>query len=361
MVPLASRLTAVLAEAIRQEASDIHLAAGQAPFLRVDGALSAWGTASLLESGRPLAARAEQELLSAAEMEDFFGGFLTETEHAALRRERQLDFSLTAQGRRFRAHAYSQKGAWALALRLLPQRIPPLASLGVPMALSSLLSAGDGLILVGGRTGSGKSTTLASFIEEMNRQRAAHIVTLEDPIEYEFLPKRCFISQRALGRDFLSFPAGLRSALREDPDVIFVGEIREPETVRIALQAAETGCLVLATLHTKDAAEAALRLEGMFSGEEQAQIRSQLSLVLRAVFSQRLLAAASGGRVLAAEALVAVPAVRNLIRAGKVAQLRDAILAGRAAGMQTLAQSVEELFRAGKIARATWEEALASC
>ena len=361
MVPLASRLTAVLAEAIRQEASDIHLAEGQAPFLRVDGALSAWGTASLPESGRPLAAWAEQEPLSAADMEDFLGCFLTETEHAALQRERQLDFSLTAQGRRFRAHAYSQKGAWALALRLLPQRIPPLASLGVPMALSSLLSAGDGLILVGGRTGSGKSTTLASFIEEMNRQRAAHIITLEDPIEYEFLPKRCFISQRALGRDFLSFPAGLRSALREDPDVIFVGEIREPETVRITLQAAETGCLVLATLHTKDAAEAALRLEGMFSGEEQAQIRSQLSLVLRAVFSQRLLAAASGGRVLAAEALVAVPAVRNLIRAGKVAQLRDAILAGRAAGMQTLAQSVEELFRAGKIARATWEEALASC
>lgn len=330
----ASSLMQIFAEGCACGASDIHLAAGQRPFLRLDGEMLPISEACLTE--RALA--------------DFFVRVLTEAERARLAREKSMDFSFTLEGRRCRAHAYRTRGVWALALRLLPQEIPPLASLGVPPALESCLSVRDGLILVGGRTGAGKSTTLAAFLEAMNVHCAAHIVTLEDPVEYVFSPKRCFISQRALGRDFSSFPAGLRDALREDPDVIFIGEMREAETVRIALQAAESGCLVLATLHTKDAAEAVLRIEGMFPREEQ-QVRSQLSLVLRAVFSQRLLRAAAGGRVLAVEALVAVPAVRNLLRTGKVAQIKSAIMAGGAAGMQTMAQSVEMLFGAGKITR----------
>ena len=340
----ASKLLRILAAGFARGASDVHLAVGQRPFWRLDGEMM------------PLA----EEPLAEAEMAEALSQILTEEERVRLRQDGSLDFSFTLEERRCRAHAYCMSGSRALALRLLPRDVPPLANLGAPAVLSSLLSARDGLILVGGRTGSGKSTTLAAFLEEMNARRAAHIVTLEDPVEYTFLPKRCFISQRALGRDFPSFPAGLRDALREDPDVIFIGEMREPQTVRIALQAAEAGALVLATLHTKDAAEAVLRIEGMFPGEEQ-QLRSQLALVLRAVFSQCLLRAAAGGRVLAAEALVAVPAVRSLIRTGKVAQLRGAILAGAAAGMQTMAQAVEALFGARKITREVRDKALANC
>lgn len=337
-----SELVRIFAEGCARGASDIHLAAGQRPFLRLDGEMMPLSEACLTE--RALA--------------DFLASVLPQETQVQLAREKSRDFSFTLEGRRCRAHVYRMGGSWALALRLLPREIPSLADLGAPPVLESLLAVRDGLLLVGGRTGMGKSTTFAAFLEEMNVRRAVHIVTLEDPVEYEFSPKCGFISQRALGQDFSSFPLGLRDALREDPDVIFIGELRERETMRIALQAAESGCLVLATLHTKDAAEAVLRIEGMFPGEET-QVRSQLSLVLRAVFSQRLLRAAAGGRVLAAEALVASPAVRSLIRSGKVAQLRSAILAGGAAGMQTMAQSVEALFAAQKITREVRECTLA--
>ena len=338
----ASRIAGIFTEGFARGASDVHLAAGQRPFLRLDGEMT------------PLS----EDSLTQKELQNFLAHILTEAEHERLRQEKSLDLSLAFEERHCRAHVYGMSGSWAIAVRLLPREIPALSSLGVPPALFSLLRAQDGLILVGGRTGAGKSTTLASFIEEMNKSRAAHIITLEDPVEYAFVPKRCFISQRTLGRDFPSFPAGLRDALREDPDVILIGEMRERETVRIALQAAESGCLVLATLHTRDAAEAVLRIEGMFAGEER-EMRHQLALVLRAIFSQRLLPQAGGGRVLAAEALVAVPAVRNLIRTGRVAQLRGAILSGGAQGMQTMAQSVEGLLRAGKITREAAEAALA--
>ena len=339
-----TRIGRIFADAVSRGASDVHLAAGQRPFLRLDGELA------------PLS----EEALTQAEAEAFLAQVLRGEERARLRQEGSVDCPLTLRGNRCRAHVYGMGESWAFAVRLLPREMPRLSSLGAPPALSSLLTAHDGLILVGGRTGSGKSTTLAAFLEELNKSRAAHIITLEDPVEYAFVPKCCFISQRTLGRDFPSFLAGLRDALREDPDVILIGEMRERETVRIALQAAESGCLVLATLHTRDAAEAVLRIEGLFPGEE-AQMRSQLALVLRAVVSQRLLPRAAGGRVLAAEALVAVPAVRNLIRAGRVAQLRSAILSGGAQGMQTMAQSVERLLRAGEITREAAEMALADC
>ncbi len=334
-------LNEIVAIGCAKGASDIHLAAGQRPFLRLAGEMS------------PLA----KDCLTKSVLADFLLSLLTEKERARLFNKKSMDFSCVIEGQRCRAHAYRMNDAWALALRLLPHEVAPLAQLGTPQALASLLNASDGLILVGGRTGAGKSTTLAAFIEEINMCRSAHIVTLEDPIEYVFTPKRSFFSQRSLGRDFLSFPTGLRDALREDPDVIFIGEMRDAKTVRIALQAAESGCLVLATLHTKDAAEAILRVEGMFPGEE-AQVRSQLSIVLQAVFSQRLLTARQGGRVLAAEALIASPAVRNLIRKGKTAQLKSAILAGKAAGMQTMAQAVERLFREGKITKEVKDTAI---
>ena len=339
-----TKIGRIFADAVSRGASDVHLAAGQRPFLRLDGELA------------PLS----EEALTQAETEAFLAQVLRGEERARLRQEGSVDCPLTLWGNRCRAHVYGMGESWAFAVRLLPRETPRLSSLGAPPALSSLLTAHDGLILVGGRTGSGKSTTLAAFLEELNKRRAAHIITLEDPIEHVFVPKRCFISQRALGRDVPSFPTGLRDALREDPDVILIGEMRERETVRIALQAAESGCLVLATLHTRDAAEAVLCIEGLFPGEE-AQMRSQLALVLRAVVSQRLLPRTAGGRVLAAEALVAVPAVRNLIRAGRVAQLRSSILSGGAQGMQTMAQSVERLLRAGEITREAAEIALADC
>lgn len=327
----------ILEEAEALQASDIHLAADQPVFYRVQGRL------------RPDFA----QLLSGSMLEEAIDMMLSKAAYAAYQREGSWDFSWCMGKQRFRVNAYCQRGHPALALRRIPCRIPRLAELGVPQAVQELLQTRNGLILVSGRMGAGKTTTLAAFLDELNHQRPVHIVTLEDPLEYLLMPVCAFISQRELGKDFSSFASGLRSALRQDPDVLLIGELRDAETVRIALQAAETGILVLSSLHTKSAAETAMRLEGMFSTEEQLQVRTQLAIVLRAVISQQLLPAREQGRVCAAEVLLATPAVRNLIRTGKPAQLNSALLGGTRLGMQTMEQAVEKLYRMGRISAET--------
>lgn len=330
----------LIGSAIEREASDIHLTAGQRPHMRCDGRL-------LAMDGRPLTEKF---------MSDFCAIMMNDVQRERLARECDIDLSWTYAGRRFRVNAYYQQGYPALALRLLPERIPGLVEIGAPKAWQQMKDLDQGLILVTGRTGSGKTTTLAAFIEELNREKAYHIVTLEDPIEYVFSPDRSFISQRELGRDFLSFAAALRGSLREMPDVVLVGEIRDRETMATAIAAASAGMLVLGTLHSASAAETILRAEGMFPLEERASVRSLLAEVLQGIFAQKLLPAVQGGRVALAEVLLVNPAVRSLIRQGKYSQLASVMLSNQAAGMQTFGAAAGRLRQAGLLEQAVWEK-----
>lgn len=329
----------VVRAAIAEEVSDIHVTAGQAVWFRHDGVLHPFAAGTV-----PTEARLWDVLVK----------MLTDDQRKALRRERSVDFSWVADHRRFRGNAYFQQDVPALALRLLPARIPTLKEIGAPESLADLTTAEHGLILVTGKVGAGKTTTLAAFLDAVNHSRTAHIVTLEDPIEYIYTPDQCFISQRELGRDFLSFAEALRNALREAPDIVLVGEIRDAETMRTAMMAAETGTLVLGTLHTARASEAALRIAGMFPVAEQETIRAQLAEVLLAVFAQRLIPAKNGGRVATMEVLLATPAVRSLIRQGKYAQLDSTMLAR--GGMQTGDMDLDRLYEQGEITRETREK-----
>ena len=324
--------------AIEKEASDIHLTAHQRPHMRCLGVLQPMDS-------RPLTEEFMSNLCSA---------ILNDGQREKLARERELDLSWTFDGRRFRVHAYYQQGWLALAFRLLPERIPTLAELGAPKAWQKMKDVDQGLILVTGRTGSGKSTTLAAFIEELNLEKSYHIVTLEDPIEYVFKPEKCFFSQRELGRDFLDFYQGLKSALREAPDVILVGEIRDAKTMKTAMMAAETGILVLASLHTPSAEETALRVEGLFSLAQQEIVRAQFGAVMAGIVSQCLLPGIDGGRVNLSEVLLADPAVRNIIRQGKYSQLGSVMLSHQAQGMQTRDMALDCLLHSGRIDRETW-------
>ncbi len=329
----------LIRKAIEQEASDIHLTAGQKPHMRCLGILQAMDS-------RPLTEQIMSEICSA---------LLNDGQREKLTKEREIDLSWTFDGRRFRVHTYYQQGWLALAFRLLPERIPTLAELGAPKAWQKMKEIEQGLILVTGRTGSGKSTTLAAFIEELNQEKLYHIVTLEDPVEYVFVPDRSFISQREWGRDFISFPQALRGALREMPDVILVGEIRDRETLETALAAASAGMLVLGTLHSPSAAEAMLRMEGLFPSNERESARALISQVLTGISAQKLLPAAGGGRVALFEIMLAVPAVTSLIRQGKYSQLPAVMMSHQQQGMQTKSQALQNLWQEGKISRATWE------
>ncbi|WP_074515150.1 PilT/PilU family type 4a pilus ATPase [Selenomonas sp. WCT3] len=322
-------------KAIEKEASDIHLTVGQRPHLRCDSVL-------VPMDDRPLT---EQF------MSEFCSVIMSEEQRARLVRAKDIDLSWSFAGRRFRVNAYYQQGFPALAIRLLPERIPSLAEIGAPKAWQKMKKLDQGLILVTGRTGSGKTTTLAAFIEELNQEKSYHIITLEDPVEFLYEPKRCFISQRELGRDFFSFSQALRSTLREMPDVILVGEIRDQETMKTALMAAASGALVLGTLHTLSAMEAVMRIEGMFPLDQQDSIRAQVAEVLVGVFAQRLLPCIRGGRVCRAEVLLTNPAVQSLIRQGKYSQLESVMMSHQEQGMQTEKAACEQLCRAGLIAR----------
>jgi len=335
MAPLDSgALDLFLAELCRRGGSDLLLTVGAPPLVRIDGQLVALDVA-------PLTAEDADVLVTAA---------LGSTRAAHFAHEQELDFSF---GRpklaRFRANAFHQRGAVALAIRLIPFEVPSTAELRLPPSVTRLTDLSQGLVLVTGPTGSGKSTTLASLLDAINRSRRCHILTIEDPIEYLHSHKRSAVNQREIGTDSGSFASALRSALREDPDVVMVGEMRDLETVSTALTIAETGHLVLASLHTNDAAQTVDRIVDVFPAEQQVQVRAQVAGVVEAIVSQRLVPRVDGGRVGAFEVLLANSAVRNLIREGRTNQIRNQIATSTSGGMQTLENSLSALVADGLV------------
>ncbi|MBE0467725.1 MAG: type IV pilus twitching motility protein PilT [Candidatus Desulforudis sp.] len=343
-------LREILALARAHRASDVHLTPGRVPALRIHGRLlpldaPEWDGLDVDPALRAVLSAEDVQRLARENMVDAQWGELE------ARGETDYAFQLEELGR-FRVNAFRQRTGPALAVRLLETEIPSLRRLGLPAIVAELARKAHGLILVTGPTGSGKSTTLAAVVGQINSERAGHIITLEDPIEYVHRHKRCFIHQREIGADSGSFAAALRAALRQDPDVILVGEMRDPETIGTAITAAETGHLVLATLHTSSAAETVDRIIDVFPPHQQQQVRTQLSTVLQGIVAQQLIPRADGrGRVLAAEVLVAAPAVRNLIREGKTHQIPAQLQTGARHGMQTLDTTLRHLFRAGLIGR----------
>ena len=322
-------------------ASDIHLVAGLTPRCRVDGAI------------RPLGEEVLTPLQCEELVQELAGGEL-----ATLRVVGEADLALTIAGVRCRLNLFRQQGGWSAAIRLLNEHIPDLSELGLPKVVSDFPAYSQGLVLITGETGSGKSTTLAAILNQINRQEAKHILTLEDPIEYIYTPDRCVINQREVGKDTQSFAAGLRAALREDPDVILVGEMRDLETIETALTAAETGHLVFGTVHTNSAADSIDRMVDVFPAQRQQQIRLQLSMTLKAVLSQQLLPRAGGGRVLACEVMKVDGAIRNLIREGKTPQIANTIQTTGAAGNILMDRCLQNLRTAGVISEETFRAAL---
>ena len=337
-------LDQLLAVALQRSASDIVLIAGSPATLRVNGALTP-------DAGPPL---------SAEDIRGILLPMLTPSQLKELQEQKCLDFCFVRSAiGRFRANFHHQRGTLAAAIRLLPEQVPSLESLHLPPALAMLTERRQGLVLLTGPTGCGKTSTLAALVDHVNAHRHDHIITIEDPIEYQHTNRSSFVEQIELGQDTLSFAQAVRSVLRQDPDVIMVGEMRDSETIAAALTAAETGHLVLSSLHTNDAAQTVSRILDTFPSGYQSQIRQQLSLALLAVISQQLVRAANGaGRYPAVEILVATGATRNLIRRGDDHQLRASIETGRADGMMTMEQSLVELVRAGRISR---ETAFAHC
>jgi len=325
----------LLDTAWRTGATDLLLTVGMPPQMRVHGALHP------VPGHLPLKTRDTESLL--AEL-------LTTEQSASMKMHVEFDFSVSWRDiARIRGNAFSQRGFTAVALRIIPRRIPTMAELNMPDVLRSFTTMHQGLVLITGPTGSGKSTTLAAMIDRINTDRACHIITIEDPIEYMHEHKRATVSQREVGLDTASFPDALRSSLREDPDVLLVGEMRDLDSIRFALSIAETGHLVLASLHTNDTSQALARVIDVFPGEQQAQVRTQLAAALTGIVYQRLLPRLGGGLVAAHEVLVANTAIRNLIKDGKTHQLRNALVTGRREGMVTFEQSLNGLVSAGVI------------
>lgn len=324
-----------LEEVIRRDGSDLHLQVGTPPTIRVDGAL------------KPID---NSEKLTEVDLEELIFSLLDDDQKQILIKDKELDFSF-AYGDlgRFRVNAFHEKGNLAVALRLIPVKIRTLDELGMPKIVSKMTEYPRGLVLVTGPTGSGKSTTLAAMIDKINSERSDHIVTIEDPIEYQFSHKKSIVVQREIHYDTLSFGAALRSALREDPDVVMVGEMRDLETIASAITIAETGHLVLASLHTNSAAQSIDRMIDVFPPYQQQQIRVQLASVIGGIVSQRLIPMVGGGRIAAAEVLVATPAVRNIIRENKSHQLDAVIQTGAEFGMQSMDRVLVQLIHEGKI------------
>ena len=329
-------------QALRDRASDIHLVQGLTPRYRVNGEIREMCSNCLT---------AEDCLTAAMELA---GGDFRRAETVG-----EADLALTIAGVRCRINLFRQRGGWSAAIRLLNDHIPDLDELGLPKAAAEFPAYGQGLVLISGETGSGKSTTLAAVLNRINHSERKHILTLEDPIEYVYTPDKCVINQREIRRDTASFAAGLRAALREDPDVILVGEMRDLETIETALTAAETGHLVFGTVHTNSAADSIDRMVDVFPAERQQQIRLQLSMTLKAVLSQQLLPRASGkGRVLACEVMKTDGAIRNLIREGKTPQIINSIQTTGSIGNILMERALLNLLNAGTISRETYEQAL---
>jgi twitching motility protein PilT len=327
----------VLKETVRRDASDLHIAVGSAPAIRVRGQLQ----------------RLEESPLTPQDTRDLIYSILTNDQRKKLETEWQVDFSYSVPNLgRFRVNAYVQRASIGAAFRLIPAKIKTIEELELPSVLHDFAKRPRGFVLVTGPTGSGKSTSLAALIDEINRARKEHIMTIEDPIEFLHVHKNCLVNQRELGNDAHSFGLALKAALRQDPDVILVGEMRDLETISTALTAAETGHLVFATLHTQDTAQTIDRIIDVFPPHQQQQVRVQLSVALQGIVTQQLLPTADGsGRVVCAEILMLTPAVRNLIREGKTHQIASVLQTSAGKGMQSMDAALAQLVRQGKITR----------
>ena len=321
--------------AIERNASDLHFLVGLPPYIRVDGVLA------------PIPG----ELVVSIEfMEKLLKDVLKTEQYEKLIVNKEIDFSFPFNDKaRFRANAYTQKGTFAVSFRTIPLKIPKIDDLGLPRILHSFTTLRQGFILVTGPTGHGKSTTLAAMIDEINENRAAHVITIEDPIEFVFTPKKSIISQREMGQDSHSWQLALRSVLREDPDVVLIGEMRDYETISAALTVAETGHLVFATLHTNSAAQTIDRIVDVFPEEQQDQVRLQLSNVIEAVFSMRLIPSEKGGRVVAYEIMLGTSAIKTSIREGKTHQIDNILQTSTEIGMNIIEMSLANLVKEGKV------------
>lgn len=329
------RIEILLEEVVKRKSSDLHLQVGLPPMLRVDGSLTPVSGA---------------DVLTEETVETLIFAILDEDQKQILLKDKEFDFSFAfGDLGRFRVNAFHERGNLAAALRLIPNEILSIEQLGLPPVVSKFAEFPRGLVLVTGPTGSGKSTSLAALVHKINLEQSKHIITIEDPIEYTHKSKKSMIVQREVHYDTYSFSAALRSSLREDPDVVLIGEMRDLETIASAITIAETGHLVFATLHTNSAAQSIDRMVDVFPPHQQPQIRAQLSNILMAICSQRLVPAIGGGRIAAAEILVATPAVRNIIREGKTHQLDAVIQTGAEFGMQSMDKQLVQLIHAGTI------------
>ncbi|MBR2837132.1 type IV pilus twitching motility protein PilT [Candidatus Saccharibacteria bacterium] len=329
------KIEPLLEECVRRKASDIHIQYGLPPILRLDGAL-------VPVNGMPALNEEMLRTLIFATMD--------EDQQKIYVKDKEFDYSFAfGDVARFRVNAFHERGKMAAAFRLIPTEIVPIEDLGMPSVVSTFADFPRGLVLVTGPTGSGKSTTLAALIDKINRDKSVHIITIEDPIEFTHKSQRSIIVQREVHYDTFSFAAALRSALREDPDVVLIGEMRDLETIQAAITTAETGHLVFGTLHTNSAAQSIDRMIDVFPAHQQPQIRSQLANMLMAICSQRLVPAIAGGRVVASEILVANAAIRALIRDGKTFQIDTAIQTGSEQGMQTMDRTLAKLVQTGVI------------
>lgn len=335
-----TRIEPLLDEVVKKKGSDLHLQVGLPPIIRIDGKLVP------VTGADPLTEEATESLIFA---------ILDEDQKQILLKDKEFDFSF-AYGDlgRFRVNAFHERGNLAAALRLIPNQVLTVEQLGLPQVVNKFADYPRGLVLVTGPTGSGKSTTLASLVDKINSERAEHIVTIEDPVEFTHKSKKSVVVQREVHYDTYSFSAALRSSLRQDPDVVLIGEMRDLETIAAAITIAETGHLVFATLHTNSAAQSIDRMIDVFPPHQQPQIRSQLANILMAICSQRLIPAIGGGRIASAEILIATPAVRNIIREGKSHQLEAVIQTGAEHGMQSMDKTLVGLIQKGTI---TYDEA----
>jgi len=331
-------LRALLEEMIEKDASDLHLVAGERPKLRVDG---------------DIVSAQSEEVMTPKDTLSLAYSVLTENQKKRFETESELDFSFGIQNlARFRGNVFKQRGCVSVVIRQIPFSVKTFQELGLPQVVAQLADRPRGLVLVTGPTGSGKSTTLAAMIDKINKELKGHIITVEDPIEFIHRHQSCIVNQREVGTDTNSFQAALKYALRQDPDVVLIGEMRDLETIQAALTIAETGHLAFATLHTNSAAESINRIIDVFPSHQQSQVRAQLAFVLEGVLTQTLLQRAKGrGRVMAAEIMICTPAIRALIRDDKVHQIESSMQAGKKYGMATLNDALYQLYMSREVTK----------
>ncbi|HTD84574.1 MAG TPA: type IV pilus twitching motility protein PilT [Gemmatimonadaceae bacterium] len=331
-------LRALLEEMIEKDASDLHLVAGERPKIRVDG---------------DIVSATSEEVLTPKDTLSLAYSVLTENQKKRFETENELDFSFGIQNlARFRGNVFKQRGCVSVVIRQIPFSVKTFQELGLPQVVAQLADRPRGLVLVTGPTGSGKSTTLAAMIDKINKELKGHIITVEDPIEFIHRHQACIVNQREVGTDTNSFQAALKYALRQDPDVVLIGEMRDLETIQAALTIAETGHLAFATLHTNSAAESINRIIDVFPSHQQSQVRAQLAFVLEGVLTQTLLQRSKGrGRVMAAEIMICTPAIRALIRDDKVHQIESSMQAGKKFGMQTLNDALYQLYMGREVTK----------